>query len=81
MMLLPQLHHRPFSCECADSSGYVNVWHFTSQKCLSSVREDRQTLAVAYSPDYKQYASAGSDRSILLYDAATNKLMSTMEPR
>jgi WD40 repeat protein len=62
------------------SSGYVNVWHFTSQKCLSSVREDRQTLAVAYSPDYKQYASAGSDRSILLYDAPTNKLMSTMEP-
>lgn len=65
----------------ADSSQFVRVWHFTSKTCLASLQEDRQTLAAAYSCDYKYFATAGSNTTILMYDTATNQLMNTLEAR
>ena len=57
------------------------MWHFTSKTCLASLQEDRQTLTAAYSCDYKYFASAGSNTTILVYDASTNQVLNTLEAR
>ena len=64
-----------------DSYGCICVWHFTSQKCLTTLIEERQTLNAAYAHDCKYFASVGSDRAVLVYSDETNQIASKLEPR
>ena len=65
----------------SDASGTVCHWHVTTQTCISKIREARQTLAVAFAPDYSTFTTAGTDRRLLVYDEATRQLQSTLEAR
>lgn len=62
-----------------DSSGHVRHWHITTGQCLSTITEDSEILAAAYSCDFQSFATAGSDCKIRLYDEGSLKLVSTFE--
>ncbi|KAL5477459.1 hypothetical protein EMCRGX_G024259 [Ephydatia muelleri] len=61
------------------SSGHVRHWHITTGQCLSTIKEDRETLAAAYSSDYRSFVTVGSDSKVHLYDESSLKLVSTFE--
>ncbi|XP_069135121.1 WD repeat-containing protein 38-like [Argopecten irradians] len=62
------------------ASGIVKIWHFTSQKCLHTIHEVRQTLALALSPLGSRFVTAGGDQQIHVYDEETKKKINTLEP-
>ena len=64
-----------------DASGHVRHWHVSTSQCLSTIKEERQTLAAAFAPDGLSFATAGSDNKVYIYDEVTHKLVKTLEPR
>ena len=50
------------------SNGDVTHWHVSSRSVLSCIKEDRQVLGCAYSPDCMSFATCGSDSRIIVYD-------------
>ena len=64
-----------------DSSGQVCHWHVSTKQCLSTVKEERHTLAVRFAPDYLTFATTGSDAKIIVYDEPTNAIKTILEPR
>lgn len=56
----------------ANCDGTINHWHTTSKKLLHTITEENnQTYALDYSLDGGQFASAGRDYTVRLYDEAT----------
>ena len=64
-----------------DSSGHVCHWHVSTKKCLTTVKEERHTLAVQFAPDYLTFATTGSNAKIIVYDEPTNAIKTVLEPR
>uniref|UniRef100_A0A0B6YTK3 Uncharacterized protein n=1 Tax=Arion vulgaris TaxID=1028688 RepID=A0A0B6YTK3_9EUPU len=62
------------------ASGHVKFWHYTSGKCLHTIAEERQTLALAVNPEGTHILTAGSDPQINLYDIERKSKINTMEP-
>jgi COMPASS component SWD3 len=58
------------------ASGYARLWHVTSNRCMVSFKEEsNQVLACDYRRDGRQFATAGKDYSIRLYDDEGKKLI------
>lgn len=64
-----------------DASGHVKFWHYTSGKCLHTINEVRQTLALTINPAGTHILTAGADPQIHLYDIESKLKINTMEPR
>ncbi|XP_060069853.1 WD repeat-containing protein 5-like [Ylistrum balloti] len=62
------------------ASGLVKIWHFTSQACLHTIHEVRQTLALAVNPLGQKFVTAGSDQQVHVYDEETKMKINTLEP-
>ena len=80
-MVLPACHHFSLDIIFTDASGYVRQWHISSGQCLWATDEKRQSLAVAISPLVSNFATAGSDNKIFLYDLITHKKIRSFESR
>ncbi|GMH82792.1 hypothetical protein TrST_g4742 [Triparma strigata] len=64
----------------ADALGNVEHWHMTSGKCLHSFKEeDNQIFALDFRPDATQFATAGKDTAIRIYDEQTKQQVVKME--
>ena len=64
-----------------DASGQVRHWHVSTKQCLSTILEDRQTLAARFAPDNLTFATAGSDSKVNIYDNSTKNIQAILEPR
>ncbi|ELT97959.1 hypothetical protein CAPTEDRAFT_229222 [Capitella teleta] len=62
------------------ASGVVKFWHFTSQKCLHTINEGRQTLSVALNPLGTKFVTVGADPKINVYDIETKSQVATLHP-
>jgi WD40 repeat protein len=57
------------------ADGRITHWHASSGKCLHEIREpDNQLYCLDYAPDGSQFATAGKQREIRVYDEGTKKL-------
>jgi len=79
-MLIPIASHLAL-LNATDSSGHVRHWHVSAGQCLSTIEENRQTLAAATAPDNLTFATAGSDSKVLVNDESTMNLVRTLESR
>ena len=61
------------------SNGDVTHWHVSSRSVLSCIKEDRQVLGCAYSPDCMSFATCGSDSRIIVYDEQKLTPISTLD--
>ncbi|XP_075686941.1 uncharacterized protein LOC142656016 [Rhinoderma darwinii] len=62
------------------AGGQVKFWHVSTQSCVRSAREDRQTLTVTLSPSGDHFLTAGSSDEILVYDTETMKRVNVCQP-
>ncbi|KAK3737457.1 hypothetical protein QZH41_008335 [Actinostola sp. cb2023] len=63
------------------ADGCVKHWHVTTSYCMSTIVEPlRQTLACSFNDSFSQFATAGSNTKIYLYDEKTKQLITTLEP-
>ncbi|KAM4026032.1 periodic tryptophan protein 2 homolog isoform 1-T3 [Anomaloglossus baeobatrachus] len=62
------------------ASGQVKFWHVSTQSCVRSLREERQTLTAAFSPSGSRFLTAGSSSEILVYDTETMKCVNICQP-
>ena len=67
------------TCSPADASGHVKFWHYTSGKCLQTIDEVRQTLALAINPEGTHVLTAGAEPQIHMYNMETKQKINTME--
>lgn len=62
------------------SSGTIDHWHVQSQKSIYSiVEQDNQIFCLDYTNDGLQFATAGKDKIIRIYDDQTKKEVSKLE--
>lgn len=62
------------------ANGALQHWHTTSGKLLHTIYDEfNQLLGVDYKPDGCQFAAAGSDTVVRVYDEATRKLVSELK--
>lgn len=62
-------------CATAHAEGIVNHWQVHTGKLLHTLHEPgNETYAIAYSPNGLQFATAGRDRVVRVYDAASRTL-------
>lgn len=84
-----QLRWRPHSAQSKTKSVLVSVnaefdgqilhWHIKSGKCLHTITEKgNQLFCIDYFNDGSQFATAGRDRIIRVYDEATKRLVQTL---
>jgi WD40 repeat protein len=60
--------------------GAVQHWHVTSGKCLHTLEEaGNQIFALDYRPDGLEFATAGKDAAVRLYDEATKTLTASLQ--
>ena len=59
----------------------MKFWHYTSGKCLQTIDEVRQTLALTINPEGTHIITAGAEPQIHMYDMETKQKVNTMEPR
>ncbi|XP_071975694.1 echinoderm microtubule-associated protein-like 6 isoform X2 [Engystomops pustulosus] len=62
------------------AGGQVKFWHISTQSCVRSLREDRQTLAITFSPSASHFLTAGSSDEILVYDTETMTCVNICQP-
>lgn len=62
------------------AGGQVKFWHISTQSCIRSLREDRQTLAVTFSPSGGHFLTAGASDDILVYDTETLRCLNICQP-
>ncbi|XP_053327048.1 uncharacterized WD repeat-containing protein alr3466-like [Spea bombifrons] len=62
------------------AGGQVKFWHVSTQSCVRSLQEDRQTLAVTFSPSGSHFLTAGSSDDINVYDTETAARMNVCQP-
>lgn len=64
----------------ANAAGAVQHWHMTSGKCLHTLEDDdNQVYALDYNEEGTQFATAGKDKAVRIYDEATKTVISKME--
>lgn len=63
------------------SGGMVKVWHISTGQVLSTIQENRQTLASAISRTFQQLITAGTSDELFQYDLETNQVVKTYAPR
>jgi WD40 repeat protein len=64
----------------SNAAGTVQHWHMTSGKCLHSTDDhENQVYALDYNSEGSQFATAGKDTAIRIYDEATKTLVTTMQ--
>lgn len=85
-----QLRWRPHSAQSktksvlisvnAESDGQVLHWHIKSGKCLHTITEkENQLYCLDYFQDGSQFATAGRDRLVRVYDEATKRLVQSLQ--
>jgi WD40 repeat protein len=85
-----QLRWRPHSAQSktksvlisvnAESDGQVLHWHIKSGKCLHTITEKgNQLFCMDYFNDGSQFATAGRDRLVRVYDEATKRLVQSLQ--
>jgi len=58
----------------------VRFWHFSSQKCLYTLNDDRaQTMSLAFSPHGDKFVTVGTDPKVFVYDANTKTRLAELE--
>merc|ERR1719369_2343045 len=57
------------------SGGMVKVWHISTGQVLSTIQENRQTLASAISRTFQQLITAGTSDELFQYDLETNQVV------
>ncbi|EER17247.1 wd-repeat protein, putative [Perkinsus marinus ATCC 50983] len=63
-----------------NAEGVVSHWHVTSASCMHEFTEDgNQLFCVDYSPDGSQFATAGRERGVAVYDENTKALITTLK--
>jgi WD40 repeat protein/beta-lactamase regulating signal transducer with metallopeptidase domain len=62
-----------------ENDSQVTLWNVESQKQVGRLRTTRPVLAVTYSPDGKQIATGDLSGKILLWDAGTMRLRSSIQ--
>ena len=64
----------------SNAAGAVQHWHMTSGKCLHTFSdEENQVYALDYNDEGTQFATAGKDTQIRIYDEATKTCVVTLE--
>jgi COMPASS component SWD3 len=64
----------------ANAAGAVQHWHMTSGKCLHTLEDDdNQVYALDYNVEGTQFATAGKDKAVRVYDEATKCLVTKMD--
>lgn len=62
-----------------NADGLVQHWHITSGKCLHEISEkENQLFCIDYVSDGSQFATAGKNREVKVYDEATKRLSQTL---
>lgn len=85
-----QLRWRPHSAQSKTKSVLVSVnaefdgqichWHIKSGKCLHTITErGNQLFCLDFFSDGSQFATAGRDRVLRIYDEATKRMVQTLE--
>jgi len=85
-----QLRWRPHSTQSKTKSVLISVnaeldgqilhWHIKSGKCLHTITErGNQLFCLDYFNDGSQFATAGRDRLVRVYDEATKRLVQTLQ--
>merc|ERR1719198_1398177 len=85
-----QLRWRPHSAQSKTKSVLISVnaefdgqilhWHIKSGKCLHTITErGNQLFCLDYFNDGSQFATAGKDRLVRVYDEATKRLVQTLQ--
>ncbi|XP_041435124.1 WD repeat-containing protein wdr-5.2 isoform X2 [Xenopus laevis] len=62
------------------AGGQVKFWHISTQTCVRTLTEDRQTLTVAVSPSGSHFLTAGSTDEIFVYDTESAMRMNVCQP-
>lgn len=55
----------------ADANGCVKCWHYPTNQCLYTIRENRQVLGLAYHSYLPKFVTMGDDAKLILYDEET----------
>jgi len=64
----------------AEFDGQILHWHIKSGKCLHTITEKgNQLFCLDYFSDGSQFATAGRDRLVRVYDEATKRLVQTLQ--
>jgi len=64
----------------AEFDGQILHWHIKSGKCLHTITEPgNQLFCLDYFHDGSQFATAGRDRCVRVYDEATKRLVQTLQ--
>lgn len=71
-----EYHHILIACY---ASGHVKFWHYSSGKCLQTIDEVRQLLAMTLNTHGTHILTAGADPQIHMYDMETKQKVNTME--
>jgi len=85
-----QLRWRPHSTQSktksvlisvnAEFDGQIMHWHIKSGKCLHTITEPgNQLFCLDYFNDGSQFATAGRDRLVRIYDESTKRLVQTLQ--
>jgi len=85
-----QLRWRPHSAQSktksvlisvnAEFDGQIQHWHIKSGKCLHTITEKgNQLFCLDYFADGSQFATAGKDRLVRVYDEATKRQVQTLQ--
>jgi len=85
-----QLRWRPHSAQSKTKSVLISVnaefdgqilhWHIKSGKCLHTITEKgNQLFCLDYFADGSQFATAGRDRIVRIYDEATKRLVQSLQ--
>jgi WD40 repeat protein len=85
-----QLRWRPHSAQSktksvlisvnAEMDGQILHWHIKSGKCLHTITErGNQLFCIDYFQDGSQFATAGRDRLVRIYDEATKRQVQTLQ--
>ncbi|XP_069508269.1 uncharacterized protein [Ambystoma mexicanum] len=62
------------------ASGLVKTWHLSTQSCLRTISEDRQTLTATFNSSGTRLLTAGSNNDIYVYDTESKKKINTCLP-
>ena len=63
------------------ADGYVTHWHSSSGKVLHSIHELNNAInSVDYTRDFKQFATAGNDVCVRIYDENMKSIITSMRP-
>lgn len=63
----------------SNACGSVNHWHMTSSKCLNSINDTNNPVyALDFNETGSQFATAGKDRYIRIYDETTKSLIQSL---